>query len=129
MKRIALACDGGFGLEASIAAHFGRCPSYVLVDLVEDRILGFQVVDNPYYPNHQPGVIPQFIHSQKANVMIAGGMGSRAIDFFTQFGIDVATGAQGKVRDVVEAYLRGEIQGIVACEHHGHDDGCEEERR
>jgi predicted Fe-Mo cluster-binding NifX family protein len=129
MKRIALACDSGFGLESSVSPHFGRCPFYVLVDVADDQIAGFQVVDNPYYPNHQPGVIPQFIHSQKANVMIAGGMGPRAIDFFTQFGIDVATGAQGKVRDVIEAYLRGEIQGIVACEHHGHDHGCGEEGR
>jgi len=84
------------------------------------------IVDNPYYPNHQPGVIPQFIHSQKANVMIAGGMGPRAIDFFNQYGIDVATGVQGKVRDVVEAYLRNEIQGIVPCEHHDHE--CEEKK-
>jgi predicted Fe-Mo cluster-binding NifX family protein len=128
MKRIALACDDGFGLEASLSPHFGRCPFYVLVDVTEDQIAGFQVVKNPYFPNHQQGVIPQFIHSQKANVMIAGGMGPRAIDFFTQFGIDVATGAQGKVKDVVEAYLRGEIQGVVACEHHGQDHECEEER-
>ena len=128
MKRIALACENGFGLEGSLSAHCGRCPFYVLVDVEGDKIVGFQVVDNPYFPNHQPGVIPQFINSQKANVMIAGGMGPRAIDFFTQFGIDVATGAQGKVRDVVEAYLRGEIQGVIACEQHGHDHGCEEEK-
>lgn len=129
MKRIALACETGFGLDGLLSAHFGRCPFYVLVDVERDKIVGFQVVDNPHFPNHQPGVIPQFIHSQKANVMIAGGMGPRAIDFFTQFGIDVATGAQGKVKDVVEAYLRGEIQGVVACEHHGHDHGCGEEGR
>jgi predicted Fe-Mo cluster-binding NifX family protein len=128
MKRIALACDNGFGLESLVSSHFGRCPFYVLVDVADDCITGFQVVDNPYYPNHQPGVIPQFIHSQKANVMIAGGMGPRAIDFFTQFGIDVATGAQGKVKDIVEAYLRGEIQGVVACEHHGQDHECGEEK-
>ena len=127
MKRIALACDAGFGLESSLSAHFGRCPFYVFVDVTDDQIVGFQVVDNPHFPNHQPGVIPQFIHSQKANVMIAGGMGPRAIDFFNQFGIDVATGVQGKVKEVVEAYLRGEIQGIVACEHHNHE--CGEEGR
>lgn len=129
MKRIALACETGFGLEGSLSAHFGRCPFYVLVDVEGDKIVGFQVVDNPHFPNHQPGVIPQFIHSQKANVMIAGGMGPRAIDLFTQFGIDVATGVQGKVRDVVEAYLRGDIQGIIPCEHHGHNHGCGEEGR
>jgi predicted Fe-Mo cluster-binding NifX family protein len=129
MKRIALASENASGLEGALSPHFGRCPYYTFVNVEGDRILGCEVVPNPYYPNHQPGVIPQFIHSQKATVMIAGGMGPRAIDFFTQLGIDVATGAQGKVRDVVEAYLRGEIQGIVACEHHGHDHGCGEEGR
>jgi predicted Fe-Mo cluster-binding NifX family protein len=128
MKKIALASEDGSGLEGSLSAHFGRCPFYTFVNVEGDRILGFEVVKNPYFPNHQPGVIPQFIHSQKANVMIAGGMGPRAIDFFNQLGIDVATGAQGKVGDVVEAYLRGEIQGIVACGHHEHDHGYEEER-
>ena len=127
MKKIALATEDSSGLEGTLSAHFGRCPFYTLVNVEGDRIVDFDVVANPHFPNHQPGVIPQFIHSQRADVMIAGGMGPRAIDFFNQFGIDVATGVQGKVRDIVEAYLRGEIQGIVACEHHGHDHGCEEE--
>jgi len=118
MKRIALACETGFGLEAVLSPHFGRCPFYVLVDVTSDHILGFQVVRNPHYPDHQPGVVPQFIRSQNAHVMIAGGMGPTAIDLFNQFGIDVATGARGKVKDVVEAYLRGEIQEVAACEHH-----------
>ena len=129
MKKIALASEDNSGLEGYLSAHFGRCPFYTFVNVEGSQILDFEVVKNPYYPNHQAGVIPQFIHSQKANVMIAGGMGPRAIDFFTQLGIDVATGAQGKVRDVVEAYLRGEIQGVVACEQHGHDHGCGEEGR
>jgi predicted Fe-Mo cluster-binding NifX family protein len=120
MKRIALACDDGSGLEALLSAHFGRCPFYVLVDVSEDGILGSQVVENPYYNNHQPGVVPRFIQSQKANVMIAGGMGPMAIDLFLQYGIDVATGVQGKVKDVIEAYLRGEVQGYASCEHHDH---------
>jgi len=46
MKRIALACDTGFGLESSLSAHFGRCPFYVLVDVADGGIVGFQVVDN-----------------------------------------------------------------------------------
>jgi predicted Fe-Mo cluster-binding NifX family protein len=127
MKRIALASENQGGLEGAISAHFGRCPFYTLVDVEGNQILSSEVVRNPHFPNHQPGVIPQFIQSQKANVMIAGGMGPKAIDFFHQFGIDVVTGAQGRVRDVVEAYLRGEISGIIPCEHQDHD--CKEEGR
>jgi predicted Fe-Mo cluster-binding NifX family protein len=127
MKRIALASEDQGGLEGAISAHFGRCPFYTLVDVEGNQILSSEVVRNPHFPNHQPGVIPQFIHTQKANVMIAGGMGPKAIDFFHQFGIDVVTGAQGRARDVVEAYLRGEISGIIPCEHQDHD--CREEGR
>jgi predicted Fe-Mo cluster-binding NifX family protein len=127
MKRIALASEDHGGLEGAISAHFGRCPFYTLVDVEGNQILSSEVVKNPHFPNHQPGVIPQFIQSQKANVMIAGGMGPKAIDFFHQFGIDVVTGAQGRIKDVVEAYLRGEISGIIPCEHQDHD--CKEEGR
>ncbi len=128
MKRIALASEDNLGLEGLLSAHFGRCPYYTFVNVEGDRIIGFEVIKNPYYPNHQPGVIPQFIHSHKADMMIAGGMGPRAIEFFNQFGIDVATGVQGKVKDIVKAYLRGEIKGIVACGHHGDEHVCEEDR-
>ena len=127
MKRIALASEDRSGLEGAVSGHFRRCPFYTLVDVEGNHILSSEVVTNPHFPDHQPGVIPQFIQSQKANVMIAGGMGPKAIDFFHQFGIDVVTGVQGRIRDVVEAYLRGEISGIIPCEHQDHD--CKEEGR
>lgn len=65
MKRIALATEDSFGLEGLLSAHFGRCPFYTFVNVEGNQILSFEVVRNPYYPNHQPGVIPQFIHSKR----------------------------------------------------------------
>lgn len=120
MKRIALACDDHFGIESSLSSHFGKCPYYILVDVLKDHILGFQLIKNPYFQNHQPGVIPHFINSHKADVMIAGGIGPRAIDLFRECDIEVVSGVQGKVGDVLEAYLRGEVRGVVACEHEDH---------
>lgn len=52
--------------------------------------------------------------------MIAGGMGPRAIDLFTQFGIEVATGVQGQVKEVAADYLEGRIAGVSVCEEHSH---------
>jgi predicted Fe-Mo cluster-binding NifX family protein len=121
MKRIALACDDDLGLEGQMSAHFGRCPFYTLVDVEDVDIVKTEVVANPYYNQHQPGVVPHFINTKGAKVMIAGGMGPRAIDMFNGFGIEVATGAMGKVGNVVAAYLKGEISGVQPCEeHHGH---------
>jgi len=90
MKKISFACDDNGGLQAQLSGHFGRCPYYTLVDVEGTEIKGVHVIENPYFNNHVPGQVPQFIKDQNANVMIAGGMGPRAIDLFSSFGIEVA---------------------------------------
>ncbi|MHA1629778.1 MAG: NifB/NifX family molybdenum-iron cluster-binding protein [Candidatus Heimdallarchaeota archaeon] len=44
-------------------------------------------------------------------MIIAGGMGQRAVGFFKEFGIEVITSATGKVKDAVKAYLEGNLTG------------------
>jgi predicted Fe-Mo cluster-binding NifX family protein len=117
MKRIALACEDNQGLSGQISQHFGRCPYYLIVDVDGHEIRKTDSVNNPHYNSHVPGMVPQFISEQGANVMIAGGMGPRAIDIFTDLGIEVVTGATGNAGDVLQAYLRGEIRGVEPCEH------------
>ena len=117
MKRIALACEDNQGLDGQISQHFGRCPSYLFVDVEGDEILKADTIANPYYNNHVPGMVPQFINEQGANVMIAGGMGPRAIDMFTSLDIEVVTGAMGNVGNVLQAYLKKEISGVEPCKH------------
>ena len=124
MKRIALACDDNQGLNGQISQHFGRCPYYLLVDIEGDEIKKTDIVSNPYFDNHLPGMVPKFISEKRVSVMIAGGMGPRAIDMFTNLGIGVATGAMGNAGNVLKAYLRGEISGVEPCQHDhpaGHD--------
>ena len=125
MKKIALACEDNQGLNGQISQHFGRCPYYLLVEVEEKEIKNTEVVSNPYYNNHVPGKVPTFINQQGANVMVAGGMGPRAIDMFASFGIEVVTGAVGNTGNVLQAYLKGEISGVEPCKHdhpegHGH---------
>ena len=124
MKRIALACEDNQGLSGQISQHFGRCPNYTIVDVEGNEIKKTDIVDNPYYSNHVPGMVPKFISEQGVNVMVAGGMGPRAIDMFSNFGIEVVTGAIGNVGNVLQAYLKGEISGVEPCKHDhpaGHD--------
>jgi predicted Fe-Mo cluster-binding NifX family protein len=122
--RIAISSEDNKGLDSSVAQHFGRCPYFVLVDLDGREVQQVSAVNNPFYAQHQPGQVPAFIHSQEVNVMLAGGMGHRAISFFEQYGIEAATGASGTVRQALEQYLGGELQGAAPCKdstEHGHD--------
>ena len=130
MKRIAFACEDNGGLKSQMSMHFGRCPYYTLVDVEGEDIKSVEVIENPYYNNHTPGAVPHFINSQNVQVMIAGGMGPRAIDLFQSLGIEVATGVGGQVENVLKAYLEGKVHGTVPCahDHHSHShhegEGC-----
>ena len=117
MKKLALACEDNQGLDGQISQHFGRCPNYLIVDVEGNEVKKSEVVANPYFTNHIPGKVPQFIKEQGAQVMIAGGMGPKAIDMFTTFGIEVVTGAVGNAGNVLQAYLGGEISGVEPCKH------------
>ena len=118
MKRIAIAVEDDLGLEGEVSMHFGRCPHYTFVEVEEGEISTSRVVKNPYYEAHVPGAVPKFIHEEGADVMIAGGMGPRAIGMFEELGIEVVTGGVGGTRDVLRAYLSGELRGIQPCAEH-----------
>ena len=121
--RIAISADDRNGLDSVVSPHFGRCPYYILVDVDGHQVQAVHAVDNPYYGQHSPGVVPGFIHSQGVNVMLTGGMGRRAIAFFEQLGVEAVSGASGTVRRVLELYLGGQLRGVQPCREsieHGH---------
>lgn len=127
--RIAISADDNRGLDSVISPHFGRCPYYVLVDLEDRQVRQVSAVENPYYGQHAPGVVPEFIHHQGADVMVTGGMGRRAIAFFQQYSIEPVTGAAGTVRHALEQYLNGALQGAAPCREsvaHGHGEAAGE---
>ena len=101
--RVAISTDGEF-----VSAHFGRCPSFTIVDIEDGKISKKDVVDNP---GHQPGFIPQFLHKKGVNCIVAGGMGMRATGFFDEFGIQAIVGISGKISEVIEKLLKGTLKG------------------
>ncbi|MDW3229958.1 MAG: NifB/NifX family molybdenum-iron cluster-binding protein [Acidobacteriota bacterium] len=110
--RIAIATDKGF-----VSAHFGRCPSYTIVDIEEGKVIKSEEIANP---GHSPGFLPRFLADKGVDVIIAGGMGPRAKGHFAENNIQVITGVQGKVEEVIERFVRQEIRpGQDLCEHGG----------
>ncbi|MBN1119566.1 MAG: NifB/NifX family molybdenum-iron cluster-binding protein [Anaerolineae bacterium] len=122
--RIAISADTSDGLNSRVAQHFGRCPFFAIVEVEGKEVQSVELIDNPFFASHQPGQVPGFIHEQKANVMISGGMGRRAIDIFQQVGIEAVTGASGSVQNALDCYFDGVISGTAPCkeseDHHAH---------
>jgi len=101
--KVAISTDSG-----TVSAHFGRCPSYTLLDIENGVIVNRTEINNP---GHATGAIPQFMSQNGVNVMIAGGMGWRAQEFFKQYGIDVILGATGRIDDVIQKIKDGTLEG------------------
>jgi len=107
--RIAVPSNCDSGLDGPISEHFGHTPCFVLIDIEGDAIKDVKVIRNPHYLEHRPGVVPEFLAEKGVNLIICRGMGWRAQNIFQQYGIKVITGAEGRIRDAIRAYLEGRL--------------------
>ena len=102
--------------EGKLTAHFGHCREFALVDVEDNEIKAKETLEPP---PHEPGVLPRWLHELGTNVIIAGGMGARALDIFAQNGIKVLTGAPSLTpEELVQQYLNNTLQiGANVCDH------------
>jgi len=98
--------------------HFGHCEKFVIID-TDDATKTVLNTTEAIPPPHEPGVLPKWLHEQGVNVIIAGGMGMRAQQFFQQYGIKVVIGASGgQPKTLVLDWLNGTLTvGSNVCDH------------
>jgi len=99
-----------------LCAHFGHCEHFALVEAANGKIVG-KTLHTP--PPHEPGVLPKWLHDKGAHIVIAGGMGSRAQQLFTENGIQVITGAPMDAPEALaQQYLSDTlVTGSNVCDH------------
>lgn len=111
--KIAVPVDNG-----RVSAHFGHCSAFELYE-VDEASKTTRSKTTLAAPPHEPGLLPRWLHEHGANVIIAGGMGQRAQNLFTEHGIQVVVGAPSSAADeIVGAYLAGSLRaGADLCDH------------
>jgi predicted Fe-Mo cluster-binding NifX family protein len=109
--------------NGKLTAHFGHCQEFALIDVEKNEIKNKQVL---VPPPHEPGVLPKWLNQQGANVVIAGGMGPRAIELLNQAGIKVVTGAPVEMPEtLVRNYLNNSLSvGNNLCDGGDHNHQC-----
>jgi len=108
MLMIAVPCKNSRGLNSEIEEHFGRAKFFALVEVEGDKIKGVDFLEAP--AEHSPGELPEMLRKRGVEVVLAYGMGPRAIQFFESYGIRVVTGAKGEVGEVVEKFVKEELE-------------------
>lgn len=101
-----------------LCMHFGHCEKFVIVTVDESTktIIG---KEDAVPPPHEPGVLPKWLHEKEVNLIIAGGMGMRAQQYFQQYGIQIVVGAPPEnPQAVIVSWLKGElVTGSNVCDH------------
>ncbi|MFP4170840.1 MAG: NifB/NifX family molybdenum-iron cluster-binding protein [Methanomassiliicoccales archaeon] len=120
--KVAVPSAGSGGLDDMVGEHFGRVPSYTLVEMDD---LSAEVVENTSEHRGGQGLPPEIIHRAGANTMIVSSLGQRAINMFEEMGIMVYVGASGTVRDAIQSYREGKLKPATdeeACKQHAFHD-------
>ena len=102
--------------EGKLTAHFGHCQEFALIEVQDAETKHKQLL---VPPPHEPGVLPKWLHGLGADVIIAGGMGQRAVSLFAQNGIKVVTGAPALEPELpIKGYLENTLKtGDNLCDH------------
>ncbi|MDO8841099.1 NifB/NifX family molybdenum-iron cluster-binding protein [Methanocalculus sp.] len=119
--KIGIAMDG-----TRVSEHFGHCQKYAIFNAENSMIIRAEDLDSP---GHEPGKLPRFLAEHGVNLVIAGGMGPRAIDLFHENGIDVILGVAGDVDFVAQEYIRGNLTPGESTCHHGSEEECGSEEK
>lgn len=104
--------------NGKLSMHFGHCEEFALIEIDENTktIKGKAILTAP---PHEPGLLPTWLADNGVNVIVAGGMGSRAQGLFAEQKIKVVVGVTGGTpEEIVTAYLQGSlVTGANACDH------------
>lgn len=106
---VALPVSENNGMDSEICQHFGRTRYFAFARIENGEVVDLKIKENPYQ-EHGFGDLPNFVRENNADIVIAYGMGERAIELFNSYGIDVIAGASGKIKDVLDEFLKNSLE-------------------
>ena len=120
-RRLAVAIEESDS-EERVAEHFGRCSKFSICELDERNIVVKQEsYFNPLSGEHGGACqLPAYVKQFNVGVIIAGGMGRKAVAGFEQLGIEVITAPGLLYTEALNLFALGKLSGYEACAGHEH---------
>ncbi len=103
-----------------LSPHFGHAEKFLFFDVEDGKIISTEITPTP---EHMEGSFPEWIKSNKANVVIVSGIGPRAVEILEQAGVTVVTNAVPEnPRKIVEDFINNKLDTSYeeVCDHDEH---------
>ncbi len=106
--KIAISANGPT-LDAEVDPRFGRCSYFIIAD---PDTMEFEAIDNASaMASGGAGIsAAQMVAGKGVAAIITGNCGPNAHQVLSAAGIEMITGASGKVKDVLESYRAGKLK-------------------
>ena len=113
--KIAFPTIGNKGMDEEIGEHFGRAPTYTIVDLEKEEV---KIIPNTSEHMGGIGYPPELLAREGVDVLICSGIGRKALSMFQGYKIKVYIAGRKRVREALQDFMDGLLK--EACI----DDGC-----
>lgn len=110
--KIAISSDGK-NINGSVAEIFGRCAYFLIIEINDKKIKGFEAIENTSV-NQTTGAgisVAQMVASQNVNAVITGNVGPRALEVLKQFDIQIYKGS-GLISEAVKKFAEEKLEEI-----------------
>jgi predicted Fe-Mo cluster-binding NifX family protein len=117
--RIAVSSTGK-NLDANLDPRFGRAAYFIILD---SETMDFEAVANTQSLSLSQGAgiqAAKTIADQHVDTLITGHCGPKAFKVLQNAGVNIVTGAGGKVADAVDQFIKGELAIAVQADVEGH---------
>lgn len=117
--RIAISSTGK-KLNSNLDPRFGRAAYFIILDA---ETMAFEAVENKQNLNLAQGAGIQAgkaIADHHVDALITGHCGPKAFRVLQNAGVKIMTGADGKVRDVIDQFKKGRLEIASAADVKGH---------
>lgn len=100
--------------------HFGRSRSFAIITLDENKVIDTKEISAESL-QHNHGGLAALLEDEGVSLVITGGIGAGAYNSLEEKGFKVIRGASGKIEDIVNEYIKGDLQdkNIMCSHHHG----------
>ncbi|MFW3147048.1 MAG: NifB/NifX family molybdenum-iron cluster-binding protein [Thermoplasmatota archaeon] len=98
---------GKGGPGSLVGEHFGRAPSYTLID---PETMEMKVIENT--SDHMGGIghPPELLRKAGVDILLCRGLGRKAVQRFCECDIRAFMGANGTVEETLESWRKGMLQ-------------------
>lgn len=109
-----------------VDAHFGHCEFYTIFTINDqNKIIHRETLASPQGCGCKSNIASVF-KEKGINIMLAGNIGTGAVNVLNAHNIQVIRGCHGEVDQVVESYLTNQLTDSgITCTHHDNGHTCE----